>query len=254
MGTTKTSETTVNNTSTQQSTSAQTTPTATAQESELNNLYLQQLKAIQPQSTQLQQSAYNLGNLLLTGQNLPGYLSSLTSGVTAEQIPLSAGQFTEEMTSDVVKNALRDIYPQFQAMGLPIESGVAASVAGRTAGDIRRGVAESNLERELAIREANLNVGQTTQYQNINTLLNLLNLAIGGQAQIQQPVIATGNTLSQSLAGLRTINQTGTSTGTTGGTTTGTTSSNPFLESFYGTLGTTLGGGNISFGSGWFGM
>lgn len=219
----------------QQSTST-TTPTPTPQESELNKLLLEQMKAIQPQAIDIQKSAYTLGNLLLKGQGLPGYLSGLPSGATPEQIPLSAGKFSEEMTGEIVQKSLQDLYPQLQAMGVPLEGGVATSVAGRTAGDIRRGVAESNIERELAIREANLNVGQTSQYQNINTLLNLLNLAVGGQAQIQQPVIATGQSLGQRLAGLRSTTTTGTQT----------QSRNPFMESFYSSLGTTMGSPKFS--------
>ncbi len=210
----------------------------TAEETRLNQLQLEQMEAIQPQAIEIQKSAFTLGNLLLKGQGLPGFLEPLPAGVTAGQIPLSAGVFGEEQTGEIVKSSLRDLYPQLQAMGVPLESGVATSIAGRTAGDIRRGVAESNIERELAIREANLNIGQTTQYQNINNLLNLLNLAVGGQAQIQQPVIATGGTLGQRLAGLRT-------TTTTGAT---TTTSNPFLESFYGSLGKTLGSPKVSAG------
>ena len=216
------------------------TATTTPEETELNKLQLEQMKAVQPESMALQKSAYQLGNLLLKGQDLPGYLEGLPKGATAGEIPLSAGKFDEGMTSEIVKNAMRDLFPQFQKMGVPIESGVAASTAMRTSGDIRRGVAEGNIERDLAIREANLNVGQSTQQQNMNNLLNLLNLAIGGQAQIQQPVIATGGSLGQRLAGLRSTETTGTSTGTR----------NPFMESFYSAAGTSLG--SISLKSGPF--
>jgi len=184
----------------------------TAEETAFNKLRLEQQQAIQPQAIDMQKNAYNLGNLLLQGLGLPGYLSGLPEGVPNQQIPLSAGQMGEDYTQDLVKQSLRDIFPQFQAMGLPIESGVAQSIAGRTAGDIRRGVAEGNVNRELGVREANLNASMTTQYQNMNNLLNLLNLAVGGQAQIQSPVIATGNALGQSLAGLRSTSGTETET------------------------------------------
>ena len=227
-------------TKTETQTVQQTTPTPTAEETELNRLQLEQMKAVQPQAIEIQKNAYTLGNLLLQGQDLPGYLSSLPQGATAEQIPLSAGKFDEDMTNEIVKESMRNLFPQFQKMGVPIESGVAASTAMRTSGDIRRGVAEGNIEREVAIREANLNVGQATQYQNMNNLLNLLNLAVGGQAQIQQPVLATGGSLGQRLAGLRSVNTTGTQTQT----------SNPFMESFYSSLGSTLG--SPKFGAGPF--
>jgi len=187
-------------------------PTPTAEETELNKLQLEQQRAIQPYQTAMQQQAFGLGSQLLQGRELPGYLESLPQGVTAEQIPLEAGLFGEERTSEIVQRSLRDIYPQFQAMGLPVESGVAQSIAGRTAGDIRTGVAEGDLERQLAIRESNIGTSQTSQYQNLNNLFNLLNLAVGGQAQIQQPVLAGQASLGQRLAGLRTIQQTGSGT------------------------------------------
>ena len=225
-------------TKTETQSSGTSTPTPTAEETELNKLQLEQMRAVQPQAIEIQKNAYNLGNLLLKGQGLPGYLSNLPQGATAEQIPLSAGKFDEDMTNQIVQESMRQLFPQFQSMGVPIESGVATSVAGRTSGDIRRNVAEGNIERELAIRETNLNVGQTTQYQNMNNLLNLLNLAVGGQAQIQQPVIATGGTLGQRLAGLRSVSTTGTQTQT----------QYPFLESFYTAAGTTLGSPKFSAG------
>lgn len=194
----------------QSSTQTTSVPTPTAEETELNKLQLEQQRAIQPQQTAMQQQAFQLGSQMLQGQQLPGYLQGLPQGVTAEQIPLEAGLFGEERTSDIVQRALRDIYPQFQAMGLPVESGVAQSIAGRTAGDIRTQVGESDLERQLGIQHFNIGTSQTSQYQNLNNLFNLLNLAVGGQAQIQQPVIAGQASLGQRLAGLRTIQETGT--------------------------------------------
>lgn len=187
---------------TKQETQQQATPTA--EETELNKLQLEQQRAINPAQIELQQQAFSLGSLLLQGQDLPGFLGPLPQGATAGQIPLSAGRLGEDITSEIVQKSLTDLFPQLQAKGIPLEGGVAASIAGRTAGDIRRGVAESNIERELGIRETNLGVSQATQFQNLNNLLNLLNLAVGGQAQIQAPVIGTSGQLGQRLAGLRT--------------------------------------------------
>jgi len=202
----------------QSSTQTTSVPTPTAEETELNKLQLEQQRAIQPQQTAMQQQAFQLGSQMLQGQQLPGYLQGLPQGVTAEQIPLEAGLFGEERTSDIVQRSLRDIYPQFQAMGLPVESGVAQSIAGRTAGDIRTQVGESDLERQLGIQQFNIGTSQTSQYQNLNNLFNLLNLAVGGQAQIQQPVLAGQASLGQRLAGLRTIQETATGRqGTRGG-------------------------------------
>jgi hypothetical protein len=81
--------------------------------------------------------------------------------------------------------------PSFQASGI-MDSGVSASVAGRTAGDIRRGAAEFN----------------------VGAMQNLLNLALSGQAQVQQPMLAQSSQLASQLAGLRAINTTGTQSGT----------------------------------------
>jgi hypothetical protein len=243
------------NTKTTTDTSSTTTPTPTPEMTAFNKLQLEQQQAIQPGAIQLQQNAYDLGSLLLQGQNLPGYLSGLPAGATAQQmpyqpdIPVETGMIGESQISDLVARSLRDIYPQFQAMGLPIESGVAQSIAGRTAGDIRTNTMQSNIANQLSIEEYNraqrqstneynINTSQATQYQNLNNLLNLINLAVGGQAQIQQPVISMGATLGQRLAGLSTINQTGTST----------TTKNPFLESFYTSLGSTLGAPKVSAG------
>lgn len=152
-----------------------TTPTPTAEETELNRLQLEQMRAIQPGAIGIQQKAFDLGQLLLTGQPLPGYLGALPGGISPD------------VTQNIVNQSLRDLAVQSQAMGLPVESGTYQSIAGRTTGDIRMASEEFNL-------------GQ---------LLNLLNLAVGGQAQIQAPTISTAGTLGQRLAGLRTVTTTG---------------------------------------------
>lgn len=209
------------------------TPKPVAEESELNKLQLEQQRAIQPYAIPLQQQAYSLGSLLLQGQQLPGYLESLPAGIPeAQQISPEEVTLGEDYTSDIVRQSMRDLFPQFQAMGLPIESGVAQSIAGRTTGDIRRQVAETNIERQMLAKQFNIETERARQGFNLGQLLNLLNLAVGGQAQIQQPILAGGASLGQRLAGLRSISTTGRETMT----------SNPFMESFYGSLGKGLGG------------
>lgn len=157
----------------------------TAEERELNKLQLEQAKAFDPLQRQLNEAGGNLVNQLLTGQALPGYLSTLPGGIS------------DTMAGDIAQQSLRDIAPMFQQAGIA-DSGVAASIASRTAGDIRRAAAETNM----------------------GNLFNLLNLAVGGQAQVQQPIINTASMLGQRLAGLNTVTSTNT---TTGGT-------NPFLR------------------------
>ena len=207
MGSTKSSE--------KSSQTQQATPTA--EETELNRLELERQRAAQPGMIGTQQQALNLSQLLLQGQGLPGYLAGLPAGIPqAQQITPEEVTLGEDYTADIVGQSLRDLYPQFQAMGLPIESGVAQSIAGRTSGDIRRQVAETNIERRLLGKQFNIETERARQGFNLGQLLNLLNLATGSQAQIQQPILAGGASLGQRLAGLRTVTTMGTQTETQG--------------------------------------
>lgn len=185
----------------------QTTPKPTAEEKRLNQLEIERIEATQPGQISAQQSGLNLINQLLTGtEPLPGFFEELSQGISPD------------VTDEIVQESLRDLYPQFQASGI-LDSGVAASIAGRTAGDIRRASEEFN----------------------IGNRFNLLNLALSGQAQVQQPLLAQSQILSGRLAGLRPVN--------TQGTTTQTISQpNPFLQSFQTSLGKTLGSPGLNFG------
>jgi hypothetical protein len=160
---------------TQKSTTNTTTEqkaTATPEETRLNQLDINMREKTDPLMAETQTRGLGLINqLLLGGSNLPGFFGDMGKGID------------ENMTQDIVKQSLRDLYPQFQNQGI-LDSGTAASVAGRTAGDIRTNVAEYNL----------------------NNKLNLLNLAFSGQGQVQQPVLNQSSILSQRLAGLRTVN------------------------------------------------
>src|SRR3990167_955857 len=178
-----------------------TTPTPTAEETRLNQLDLQLRERNQGALGDVQGNSLNLANLLLKGQGLPGYLGGLPGGVD------------EGVTQSIVDKSLRDIKPSFQQGGI-LDSGVAASISARTAGDIRRNSAEFNL----------------------NNLLQLLNLATGNAAQVQQPVLAQSADLGGRLAGLRSVNQSGTST------TNMRSNQNPFLNSLASGVGTGLGG------------
>lgn len=195
MGGEKSSNTTVQNSSS--------TPTPTAEETRLNQLDLQAREANQQGTIDIQRNSLNLGNLLLQGMQLPGYLGGLPGGISPD------------VTDKLVEQSLRDIKPSFQQGGI-LDSGVAASVSGRTAGDIRLNSEQFNLQN----------------------LQQLLNLAVGGQAQIQQPIIGQSQILGSRLAGLRTTNQTGSATQTN-------KSMNPFLKSFQTSLGSSLGSGGF---------
>lgn len=196
-------------TSSSQTQSTQYTPTA--EETEFNKLQLAQAQEFDPIQRELNRRGGNLINQLLAGEpNLPGFLSKLPAGISPE------------VTQGLVNESLRDINAQLAASGAGtfMDSGVAQSIGARTSGDIRRASEEFN----------------------IGTLFNLLNLGVGGQAQVQQPALATGSMLSQRLAGLRGVTQTGTMTSRS------TMRFNPFMESFQSSLGSTLGSPKISFG------
>lgn len=172
--------------------------TPTAEETELNKILLGQAREADPLVRQTQKSGLELADLLLQGQNLPGFLSGLPGGISPE------------VTSGIVQQSLEDIRPGLQAAGL-FDSGVRAELEARTAGDIRRASEEFN----------------------IGNRLNLLNLAIGGQAQVQQPVLAGAGTLSSNLRGLRSISGSSTQSG----------GANPYLTSF------AKGAGGAAFGA-----
>lgn len=197
---------------TQQSSGTQTQQyQASPEERELNQLQLDQAKAFDPTQRLINQNAGNVINQLLTGNTagLPGFLGTLARGIDPS------------VTQGLVNDSLRDVNVQLahSGAGTMLESGPSQSIGARTAGDIRLASEESNLNR----------------------FLNLLNLGVGGQAQIQQPILATSQMLGGRLAGLRS----GTSSTTSNQTTYGM---NPFLKSFQqqagkGTASFLVGGG-----------
>jgi hypothetical protein len=155
--------------------------TATPEERELMQLDIAARKEIQPQQLETQKAGLDLVNRLLAGEtDLPGFFGQIGRGISPE------------ITSEISQKAVADLMPSFQSSGI-MDSGVSASVAGRTAGDIRR----------------------VSEEFNIGNKLNLLNLALSGQAQVQQPILAQSAMLGQQLAGLRAITTSGTQQQTT---------------------------------------
>lgn len=174
------------------------TPQATPEERELSALELERQRAVQPQWIEAQQQGLGLINQLLTGSTeLPGFFGQLGAGISPE------------VTSGIVGQSLEDIRPGLQQAGL-MDSGIRASLEAQTAADIRRAVEEFN----------------------IGNRFNLLNLAFGGQAQIQQPLLQQQALLSERLAGLRPVTQQ---------TTQSQTGMNPFFKSFQSQLGKGMG-------------
>jgi len=181
----------------------------TPEETRLNQLEIARIEATQPGQIQTQQAGLDLINRLLAGDtNMPGFFGDIGRGISPEII------------SEVVGESMKDIGAQFQGLGI-LDSGTSRSIMGRTAGDIRRGSAEYNLGNKI----------------------NLLNLALSGQGQIQQPLLAQSEMLGSRLAGLRTINQ-------SSNTNTQTRGMNPFLRSFQSSLGESLGSPSYSQAAG----
>lgn len=200
---------------TTQSTQSNATQTATAtpEQTALNQLQLGQAQAADPMQRQINQSGMTAINQLLTGQPLPGYLQSLPGGID------------ENATNTIVNQSLRDVNTQLakSGAGTMMESGASQAIGARTAADTRSQAAQFNLQN----------------------LLQLLNIGVGGQASVQQPVSSVTSQLGGRLAGLNSYNSTGNSSQTTMGM-------NPFLKSFQQSAGKTLG--SPSFSAGPFGF
>ena len=161
-------------------TNTTTTATPTAEETAMNQRNLRIAQATESGQTQAQQNSLNLINQLLTGNIPQGPLfSQLTSGVSPEAI---AGQATSMMR------------------------------AGRT-GAQASGIAESGSADRAISRDLASNLLMPAQQFNIGAAQNLMNLALSGQAQVQQPIQANVNQLGNQLAGLRTVNNQGYTSG-----------------------------------------
>lgn len=111
-----------------------------------------------------------------------------------------------QQTQEMVNASLRDIGPQFQASGI-LNSGEAAQIAGRTAMDTRNANAQFN----------------------VTALQQLFNMATGNASNLSSATTGQNQVLGSQLAGLRTMNSNQTVT------------RNPFLESFYSSMGQGLG-------------
>lgn len=127
----------------------------------------------------------------------------LTGGTPAAQ---GVGGITDSQTQSMVNQSLRDIMPQFQTSGV-LNSGEAAQVANLTAAQTRNSNAQFN----------------------VSAAQNLFNLAAGGQSNLQGQTQASTDNLTSELAGLRSVSSSGSST------------TNPFLQSFYTSMGQGLG-------------
>jgi len=152
-----------------------TTPQPTEAEREMQELQLGQYKRTVGPQTELQLQGMDLISKLFAGGSLPGYFGEMAGGISPEAIGAQATELT------------RTNMPGFQKLGIA-EGGVPFA--------------------ELSKSIANQLLFPAEQF-NIGAKQNLLNLALSGQAQVQQPITAQTGILSQQLAGLRPVSTTG---------------------------------------------
>lgn len=187
---------------TQQQTTQTTTPSPAPGEEQLTGQQQGLVAAGLPGQTQLAQNLPNLINMLLTGQNLPGFLAPLTQGISPQAIGTQAGRLARQNLAG------------FQSQGLA-DSGVAF--------------------RETAADIANRVLLPSEQF-NLGNLFNLIGLGVTGGTQATQALLQPQQLLSQRLAGLRPVSGAGQQIGTTT-----VTAPNPFISSFQTSLGETFG-------------
>lgn len=155
---------------------------------------------------QLNRLQNNSGNQQQLDTNMYNTMNTILNGGKLNGNLQGINGINEDQTQSMVNASLRDIAPQFQANGV-LNSGEAAQIAGRTAMDTRNANAQFN----------------------VSALQNLFNQALGGSSNLSAQTTNQNSVLGSQLAGLRTVN--GSSS----------VSSNPFLQSFYKSLGEGLG-------------
>lgn len=163
-----------------------------------------------PEEQELMRQQIGMNNFMQPyAQKNYAALSDNIFSILQGQQPLAKGigGVDDMQTQSMVNASLRDIYPQFQSAGI-LDSGAA----------IQGGVNASSNVRN-----------QNAQF-NVSSAQNLFNLASGGQSNLQGQYQGGVNQIGSQLAGLRTINQSGSTIGM-----------NPFLKSFQQSAGKTLG-------------
>ena len=177
-----------------------------------------QTATMTPEEKQLLQQQIGMNNFMQPyAQQSYADLSKNVQAVLEGQTPMAQGigGISDAQTQNMVNQSLKDIYPQFQSAGI-MDSGTAAQIASRTSSDIRN---------------------QNAQF-NVSAAQNLFNLASGGQSNLQGQMQNSTNTLTNQLAGLRTVNQSGSTIGI-----------NPFLKNLQSSAGSGIGGA-VGYGTG----
>ena len=169
----------------QQETQTQQTQTAAAtpEEQELQRLQLERRKALQPFLLETDISGFEtFGIPLSRGEAAGGIFGTLGQGISPEA--------QERITEQALRKA------DFALAGQgAFDTGARAQIRA----DVTR------------------DIGVSSELQRQNELFNLLNLAIGAPAQIQQPGLQETGQLSNRLQGLRPVTQFGSQFTTAGG-------------------------------------
>lgn len=170
-----------------------------------------------PQEQALMQQQIDMNNFMnpYAKQNyadLSGNIQAVLEGRQPQAQGI--GGISDAQNQSMVNQSVRSVLPQFQSAGI-LDSGVAA---------------------QGAIRAAQDTSNQNAQF-NVSAAQNLFNLASGGQSNLQGQYQNNTNNLTSQMAGLRTINQSGSTIGM-----------NPFLKSFEQSAGKTLGAPKFNFG------
>lgn len=177
------------------------TASATPEETELNKQQIAMNNFMRPYAQQTYGNLSNNINAILTGQ------TPQAQGI---------GGVSDAQNQSMVNQSVRSVLPQFQSAGI-LDSGIAFQGATRAAQDT------SN---------------QNAQF-NVSAAQNLFNLASGGQSNLQGQLQGGVNSLSSQLAGLRTVNQSGSTIGM-----------NPFLKSMQTSAGQSFNLGQYSWAGG----
>ena len=169
--------TTITSTGSTQQSSSSSQATPTPEETAYNQQLLKEQQESYPYRSQAMIQGYGLVNQLLTGKDLPGNLSQISKGISAEDIGMESAE------------TARMLLPQYQQMGI-----------------LNSGSAYKSLGRQIANQ-----VNMPAKQFNLGQQMQALNLASGQAAQVVGQTGAQSQQLSQAFAGLR--SQTSSSTG-----------------------------------------
>ena len=169
-----------------------------------------QTATMSPEERQLLQQQISNNNFMMPfAQQNYADLSRNISAILQGNQPMAKGinGVDDAQTQNMASAAVRDVLPQFQSAGI-LDSGIALQGATRAAADVRN---------------------QNAQF-NVSAAQNLFNLASGGQSNLQSQYQSNTNNLTNQLAGLRTVNSSGSTIGM-----------NPFLKSLQTSTGNSIG-------------